>query len=77
MNTIDLVEEIIRRESGVAIKDERILGLLGVNKQGPIVLRSPQYKAIPVTKRIALLERWVESLTIELADLEDQYHAEG
>lgn len=57
--------------------DDRTLVTLGVNTNGPTVRRSAQYQKLPITKRIALLERWLESLAMEIADLEDQYHAEG
>jgi hypothetical protein len=57
--------------------DEQTLVKLAVNSNGPTVKRSQQYRRLPIAKRIALLERWHESLSIELADLEDQYYAEG
>lgn len=50
---------------------------LAVNSNGPTVRRSQQYRQLPIAKRIALLERWLESIAMELADLEDQYYAEG
>lgn len=61
----------------MASSDERTLVKLAVNTSGPTVRRSPQYRKLPITKRIALLERWLESLAMEIADLEDQYYAEG
>lgn len=57
--------------------DDRVLVKLGVNTNGPTVLRGQEYQRLPVAKRIALVERWHESLSMELADLEDQYYAEG
>lgn len=56
---------------------ERTLARLMVTAHGPTVRRSDAYRELPIAKRIALLERWLESIAMELADLEDRYHAEG
>lgn len=45
---------------------------LAVNKNGPLVLRSERYQRLSVAKRIALLEVWLESLAIEITDLEER-----
>ena len=55
--------------------DGRILVNLVVTSNGPTVRRSEQYRQLSVSKRIALLERWLESLAMELADTEDQYNS--
>lgn len=60
-----------------APKDDWTLVELAVTSNGPTVIRGLTYKALSIAKRISLLERWLERLSMELADLEDQYHAEG
>ena len=61
----------------MSTSEQRTLVELAVNKNGPTVLRGQEYRRLSIAKRIALLERWHESLSIELADLEDRYHDEG
>ncbi len=57
------------------LRDEPTLVELAVNSNGPTVRRSDAYLKLPIAKRIALLERWLESLAMELADTEDQYNS--